>query len=202
MANTFAPFGLKLMGGVPGAAPTAEHVEYQILSTDTNKAFFGDPVKHQASGYVAVWTAGTGVSQLAGIFVGCKYVSTAQGRVLWSPYWPGADAVAGTVYATVIPVSPGSAQRFLVQTANAATTAVAVGIASINLNSDLAMGTGSTTTGISGAYLDINTFNVTATLPFRIMGLYQGVGAGSDSASAYNWVVVQANITQTTGLTT
>jgi hypothetical protein len=200
MANTFAPFGLKQTGGAPGAAPNAEQVEYQIVSTDANKIYFGDPVKLLATGYVAAWTAGTAVSQLAGIFVGCKYLSTSQGRVVWSPYWPGADASSGTVYAYIVPVSPGSPQRFLVQTSNSATTAVAVGQASLFLNADVAMGTGSTANGISGAYLDINTFNTTPTLPFRIMALYPGVGPGSDAASAYNWVIVQANIGQTTGL--
>lgn len=200
MANTFAPFGLRHMGGVPGSAPSAEQVEYQIVYNDSNKIYFGDPVKLLASGYVAAWTAGTAVSQLAGTFVGCKYLSVSRAQVVWSPYWPGADASSGTVYAYIVPVAPGSAQRFLVQTSNSSTTAVAVGQSSLFLNADVAMGTGSTVNGISGAYLDINTFNTTPTLPFRIMGLYQGVGNGSDSASAYNWVVVQANIAQNTGL--
>jgi hypothetical protein len=202
MANTFAPFGLRHMGGIPGTAPNAENAEYQIAYNDTNKIYFGDPVKFLASGYVAAWTAGTGVSQLAGTFVGCKYLSVSRKEVVWSPYWPGADATSGTVYAYVVPVSVGSPQKFLVQTADSNTTAVAVTQAALFINADVAMGTGSTTTGISGAYLDINTFAGTATLPFRIVGLYQGVGNGSDATTAYNWVVVQANITQTTGLTT
>lgn len=200
MPNTFAPFGLRHQAGIPGSAPTAGHVEYQIVSTDTNRIFFGDPVRLLSSGFVAAWTAGTAVSQLAGIFAGCKYLSTSRSEVVWSPFWPGSDAVANTVYATIIPVLAGSAQRFLVQTSNSSTTATAVTISAVGQNADVAMGTGSTATGISGAYLDINTFGTTATLPFRIIGLYEGVGNGSDNASANNWVVVQANINQTTGI--
>jgi hypothetical protein len=200
MANTFAPFGLRQMGGIPGAAPNFEQVEYQIVFSDTNKIYFGDPVKALGTGYVAAWTAGTAVSQLAGTFVGCKYLSVSRSEVVWSPYWPGADATSGTVYAYIVPVLANSAQKFLVQTSNSSTNAVAVTQASLFANADVAMGTGSTVNGISGAYLDINTFNTTPTLPFRIVGLYQGVGNGSDATTAYNWVVVQANIGQNTGL--
>lgn len=200
MPNTFAPFGLRQTGSAPGNAPTAGQTEYQIASNDTTKIYFGDPVKMLNTGYIAAWTASTGVSQLFGVFVGCKYLSTSQGRVVWSPYWPGADATANTVFGYLVPCSPGSFPRFVVQTSNSSTTAVAVTIAAIGQNADVAMGTGSTVTGISGAYLDINTFNTTATLPFRIIGLYPGVGNGSDHTSAYNWVIVQANVAQTTGI--
>ena len=202
MANTFAPFGFSQTGGAPGAAPNAEQAAYPILHSDTNKIYSGDPVKILASGYVAAWTAGTSVDQMFGIFVGCKYLSVSQSRIVWSNYWPGADAVSGSVEAYVVPCSPGTAPRFLVQTGNSSTTAVAVTQADVGINADVAMGTGSTVTGRSGAYLDINTFGTTNTLPFRIIGLYQGVGNGSDAASANNWVIVEANTLKTTGLTT
>jgi hypothetical protein len=62
------------------------------------------------------------------------------------------------------------------------------------------MGTGSTLSGRSGAYLDQYTQGTTSTLPFRIIGLYPGVGNGSDATSANNWVIVEANTLQTTGI--
>ena len=34
----------------------------------------------------------------------------------------------------------------------------------------------------------------TATLPFRVVGLYNGVGNGSDATTDYNWVIVAANV--------
>lgn len=200
MANTFAPFGFRQTGGAPGAAPNAEQLEYRIAHNDTTKIYFGDPVKFLDTGLIAQWTATTVASQLAGVFVGCKYLSVSRGEVVWSPYWPGADAVQNTVYGYVVPCSPGTAPRFLVQTGNSNTTAVAVTQADVFRNADVALGTGNTSNGISGAYLDINTFGTTATLPFRIIGLYNGVGNGSDAASANNWVIVEANTLQTTGI--
>jgi hypothetical protein len=155
------------------------------------------------TGYIAKWTAGTEVSQLFGIFAGCQYLSTSQSRVVWSPYWPGADVASGaqsSVVGYVVPVSPGSAPRFLVQTSDSSTTAVAVTQADVGQNYDVAMGTGNTLNGRSGAYLDISTAATTATLPFRLIGLYQGVGNGSDATTANNWVIVSANTLQTTGI--
>lgn len=204
MANTLAPFGFSQIGGAPGAAPNAEQVTFPIAYNDTTKIYSGDPVKLLNTGYIAQWTASTGVSQMMGIFVGCKYLSTSQGRVVWSPYWPGADVASSaqsSIEAYVVPCSPGTAPRFIVQTADSSTTAVAVTQAAVGQNADVGgLSAGSTVTGRSGAYLDINTFGTTATLPFRIIGLYQGVGNGSDAASAYNWVVVEANTLQTTGI--
>ena len=203
MSNTFAPFGYSQVGGNAGAAPNFEQAPYPILYSDTDKIYTGDPVKIGSNGYIAAWTAGTAVSQLFGIFAGCQYLSTSQSRVVWSPYWPGADVASGaqsSLVGYVVPVSPGSAPRFLVQTGNSSTTAVAVTQASVGQNADVAMGTGNTLNGRSGAYLDISTFGATATLPFRIIGLYQGVGNGSDATSANNWVIVSANTLQTTGI--
>ena len=203
MSNTFAPFGYSQVGGNAGAAPNFEQAAYPILYSDTDEIYTGDPVKIGSNGYISAWTAGTGVSQLCGIFAGCQYLSTSQSRVVFSPYWPGSDVASGaqsSLVGYVVPVSPGSAPRFLVQTGNSSTTAVAVTQASVGQNSDVAMGTGNTLNGRSGAYLDISTFGATATLPFRIIGLYQGVGNGSDATSANNWVIVSANTLQTTGI--
>lgn len=203
MSNTFAPFGYSQVGGNAGAAPNFEQAAYPILYSDTDEIYTGDPVKIGSNGYISAWTAGTGVSQLFGIFAGCQYLSTSQSRVVFSPYWPGSDVASGaqsSLVGYVVPVSPGSAPRFLVQTGNSSTTAVAVTQASVGQNSDVAMGTGNTLNGRSGAYLDISTFGATATLPFRIIGLYQGVGNGSDATSANNWVIVSANTLQTTGI--
>lgn len=199
MTNTFAPFGFSQTGNAEGTAPNFALTTRKILYSDTTKIFTGDPVKMGNGGYVAQWTVGTAVSQLAGIFVGCEYLSTAQGRVIWSPYWPGADTTTDAT-AYIIPASPGSFPTFVVQTANSNTTASACTIADIGQNIDVALGSGSTVNGRSTAYADLYTMNTTATLPFRITGLYPGVGNGSDATSAYNWVIVQANVAGTTGI--
>lgn len=198
MANTLAPFGFKLVSGGMGAAPNFELVKGKILYNNTTAIYRGDPVKMLSTGYLGQWTASTAVSQLWGIFHSCKYISTSQGKLVNSPYWPGADAVSGTVEALLVPCVTAPAPLFLVQSSGTAITQADVGA-----NADVAVGTGSTVGGcFSGASLDQGTLGTTATLPFRIVGLYEGAkGAnGMDHASSYNWVYVRANVAGTTGI--
>lgn len=184
MANTAAPFGFRQYKGT-GSAPTYEQVEMKIASTNTTKIYFGDavvPVTGAATGYITQATAGT--VALAGIFVGCKYLSTSQKRVVWSNYWPGADAT-GDVSAYV--VNDPNAQ-FLVQAGG-----TNVGFSKIGQNIQLNVGTGSTSNGISGMYVESP--NTTATLPFRVVNVVTDPPGqnGTDATSAYNLVVVQFN---------
>jgi hypothetical protein len=203
MANVFAPFGLKPYFGADGAAPTfgLGARPRLIAYNDTTKIYKGDPVKALNTGYVAQWTAATGVSQLAGVFWGTEYYSVSTKQPYFNNYWPGADvATDAKVTAQLIPVNTAVPPMFLIQTANSSTTAVAVTVADIGTNADVALGTGNTNTGFSGAYLDINTFNTTSTLPFKIVDIYQGAGNGNDATSAYNYVIVQANIYSEAGI--
>ena len=181
MANTNAPFGFRQYRGL-GYAPTYEQVVMRIKSDNTTAIFFGDAVIPLSTGYIAQATAST--VQLAGIFVGCKYTSISQKRTVWSNYWPGSDA-NGDIEAYVVN-DPNA--RFVVQAGG-----TAIGIADINANIQLNVGTGNTATGISGMYVENP--NTTDTLPFRIVGLVQDPpGAnGTDISSAYNQVIVAFN---------
>lgn len=199
MANVLAPFGFSQTGISGGSAPTFGMTKQKIAVGNATKIFQNDPVKILSTGYIAQWTAATGASQLYGIFAGCTYVSVAQSKTVWSPYWPGADAAADAT-ALIVPCSPGSFPTFLVQTNNSAGGATAVTLADIGQNIDVSLGAGNTFTGLSTAYADQNTQGVTATLPFRITGLYEGVGNGSDATSANNWIFVTANVAQNTGI--
>lgn len=188
MANTQAPFGFNQFKGT-GSSPTYELVEMLISSANGTAIFWGDavvPVTGAATGYIKQATAST--VALAGIFYGCKYLSTSQKRVVWSRYWPGSDAT-GDVTAYV--VNDPNAQ-FTVQAGAAAIT-----FASVGQNIQLAVGTGNTNTGQSGMF--VQTPGTTATLPFRITALVlDPPGAnGTDPATAYNNVVVQFNNTLT-----
>jgi len=201
MANVFAPQGLLSYGGADGAAPTYGFKNAKILYSNTDKIFYGDPVMLDSGGYVQQWDPATGVSQMVGIFRGCKYYSLSNKQTIFPNYWPGADvATNADITAYIEPVNTATPPMFLVQTADSNTTAVAVTQASVGSNADVALGSGNTNNGMSTAYLDIHTFGTTATLPFRIVEIWNGVGNGSDKTSAYNYVVVQANIYQETGL--
>jgi hypothetical protein len=181
MANTNAPFGFRQYRGL-GSAPTYEQSVRLIASADTTAVYFGDPVSNLNTGYITRATAGT--AQIAGIFVGCKYLSTSQKRTVWSNYWPGADASAA-VEAYIVD-DPNA--QFVVQAGG-----TAIGLADMGLNIQFNLGTGNANTGISGAYVESPA--VTATLPFRIIGFIESPpGAnGTDITSAYNQIIVGFN---------
>ena len=185
MANTNAPFGFLPEGTVGGAGPNFRLSKRLIASTNATAIYTGDavvPVTGSVTGYIQQATAST--VQMAGIFWGCKYLSVSQGRQVWSRYWPGSDA-NGDVTAYVID-NPDA--EFVVQAGG-----TAIGLTSLNLNVQLAVGTGSTITGQSGMYVQ-NPAN-TSTLPFTITGFVQDpTGAnGTDITTAYNWVKVTFN---------
>jgi hypothetical protein len=188
MANTFAPFGFRQVAGT-GSAPTYEQVTMAIASNNSTAIFFGDavvPVTGSATGYIKQATAST--VALAGIFVGCTYLSTAQKRTTWSNYWPGSDAT-GDVTAYVVN-DPNA--KFVVQAGG-----TNVGFSKIGQNIQLNVGTGNTANGISGMYVESPA--TTATLPFRVVDVVsQPPGAnGTDITAAYNYVIVQFNNTLT-----
>ena len=214
MSNNNAPFGLRQEQSATGAGSNFEMIYRQIAYDNATAIYTNDPVKQLDTGYIAQWSAGTAVSQMIGIFMGCEFLSALTGKMTSSPYWPGSGQVASTAQSTIIakiaPINLAIPSRFIVQS-----DATGVAFADIGMNIDLAMGTGSTITGISGAYLNLATLNTTATLPFRIVGLYGGLpgagGAGgiqpgstgpySGSATgAYNWAVVMSNNVGTTGI--
>ena len=212
MANSNSPFGLLQIGlnGSPVTNGAMEERRNGILSTNNTAFYTGDLIKAVAGGYLEQWSAGTAVSQLWGVFQGCRYASAAQQTILLNKYWPGSgNAVAGTVLAQYIPAILSPPPLFVIQTDSTGIT-----VADIGANADVNVGTGSTTSGKSGMYLDVGTLATTATLPLRIvdlwanraMGGFPEQAGGSSSlvpgtqAGAYNWAVVVLNVTLTTGI--
>lgn len=188
MPNTLAPFGFRHLGNTDGASPTFGMITKKIKSDNTTDIFYGDPVKLLNTGYIGQWTASTAVSQLAGIFAGCQYNASGTGELVRSKFWPGTGNT-GDVTAFIIPCNLSVPGKFVVQNSGTVIT-----LADIGANADVSVGTGSQTTGISGATLDQATLGTTATLPFRIVDLWNGVGNGSDATTDYNWVIVAANV--------
>lgn len=181
MANTYAPFGFRQYSG-NGSAPTYEQVRMYIKSDYTTAIFFGDAVLQDSNGYVT--RAGDGpTTQLAGVFVGCKYLSVAQKRTVWSNYWPGSDN-NGDVTAYVVN-DPNA--RFVAQAASG----LNITQADVGGSISLAGGSGgNTANGISGMYL--NTVGTSSTAPFRIIGLVtEPPGAnGTDTTANANYAIV------------
>jgi hypothetical protein len=185
MANTNAPFGFRQYSG-NGSAPTYEQVEVQIAYNATN-IFYGDPVEPDANGLVVQGDGTTAAAGIAGIFVGCKYLSVSQKRTIWSNYWPGSDvASTSTVYGYIVN-DPNA--KFIVQTGSTAATQ-----STVNLNVPYAIGSGNTANGISAATVDVANAAVTTTLPFRVVSLVTDPpGSAGTEAGAYNYVIVAFN---------
>jgi hypothetical protein len=194
MANTNSPFGFRQFSNSGGAAPTYGQSKYRIAAGNATPIYFGDPVQpvvSTATGYIIQGTASTTI--IAGIFVGCEYLSTSQKRTVRSLYWPGADAT-GDVTAWVIDdpnalfVVQGGSTTFNISGTLSSWTSSPVG-----QYAQYTVGSGNTTTGQSGAYL--SAVGTTVTYPFIVRDLITAPpGAnGADPTTAYNWVVVGFN---------
>jgi hypothetical protein len=198
MANTSAPFGFSQQAGL-GSAPTYEQYEQGNGGIDYNATviYYGDPVNRVSTsdGTIAqsAGSAGASTVTMAGIFIGCKYLSTVVGRTVWSNYWPGGSPVSSGNQSTISAwiINDPNAQ-FLVQSDSTGVTQAQVGA-----NFDFAIGTGTAANGKSGAYL-LHTPVTTAAYPFRLQGLYLNPpGANGTSSGAYNYAIVSFNNVET-----
>lgn len=190
MANINAPFGCTLHSALSGTVN--DQLEWQfngIDNADTNPIGYGDPLKRLNTGYLACWTAGVAVSQMAGIFAGCEYLSISQGKRIRNSYWPGTDA-AGDVDVMYYPCNLAIPSKFRIQT-----NSTGVALADIGKLYDLTMAVCNLTTGQSQSYIDVSSASDTATVPFRLLALASSTMKGNGTqAGAYNIGIFAANV--------
>lgn len=199
MANTNAPFGLRLLQRQNDATPSfgLGMDPLKIASNNTTKIAKGDILLRLSTGYVTAAVAAlstTGRDQAVGIFWGCQYLSVSQGKRVVSPYWPGGDA-SGDVDVVYIPLGGFPNARFVAQTL---LTSLAFEDIGENIDIAYAAPTVYGSWARSNVTLAQSTLGTTSTLPFRIVGLwsqYQRNNGqpGTDNASNYNWAVVAFN---------
>jgi hypothetical protein len=200
MANTNAPFGFRQYSGT-GSAPTYEQVPV-VIAYNAPAIFFNDPVEPTNAGTVVRGDGTTVAGGIAGIFVGCQYLSVSQKRTVWSNYWPGSDVAATNTVLGYVVNDPNA--KFLVQS-----NSVGITQAEVNSNIGYDIGTGNTANGISGAFVTESSISTSADLPFRIISLVtQPPGssgtetvAGGYASGAYNWIIVAFNNVTTKTLT-
>jgi hypothetical protein len=196
--NVNAPFGFRQYAGT-GASPTYEQVELGNGGIDYNAAaiFYGDPVVRVGSGdgtiTQAAGAAGGSTVTMAGIFVGCKYLSAAISRIVWSNYWPGGSPTTSANQSAISAwIINDPAAQFLVQSDSTGVTQAGVGS-----NFDFNIGTGTAANGLSGAFL-LHTGVTTAAYPFRLNSLVLSPpGAAGTASGAYNLAVVAFNNVET-----
>ena len=193
MANTAAYNGFQQYSGT-GSAPTYEQVAVQI-AYNASAIYYGDPVNPDANGYVVVGvtSSSSGNTQIAGVFVGCKYLSVSQKRTVWSNYWPGSDVASTSVVEGYIINDPNA--KFVAQFGN-----VSVAQSYVNSGVGFNIGTGNANNGISGAYLA--TLATDNTMPFKVVSLVTDPpGANGTEAGAYQKAIVAFNNVSTKQLT-
>lgn len=202
MANTNAPFGFRQYRG-RGSTPSYEQVTFKNGGIDYNATviYYGDPVVRVGTGdgtiKQAAGAAGGSTVTMAGIFHGCKYLSTVTKKTEWSNYWPGGSPVTSGNQSTIeaYVINDPNAQ-FVVQS-----DSTGVAQADVGANFDFNIGTGTAANGLSGAYL-LHTGVTTAAYPFTLQELVlDPPGANGTASGAYNLAVVSWNNVETRQLT-
>ena len=202
MANTSAPFGFRQYRG-RGTTPSFEQVTFGNGGIDFNATviYNGDPVVRVGSGdgtiKQAVGSAGGSTVTMAGVFVGCKYLSTVTKKTEWSNYWPGGSPVTSGNQSTI--------EAYVINDPNAQFVAqsdsTGLAQADVGTNLDFNIGTGTAANGQSGAFL-IHGGATTAALPFTFQELVLNPpGANGTASGGFNLAVVSFNNVETRQLT-
>lgn len=171
-ANTLAPSGFwdarLWTGSVPNYAINGRQLPYNYGSNIAR----GDPVYMTTSGVLALYTVGG--TTIDGIAYGFTYFdpnNIMSGR--FHPAWLQPTLTSTTIVTGEVQTDPNMV--FMAQARGTALTATSIG-----LNIDIYTGTSGvpvTGSGQSTCALDAGNVHATATLPFRIVGIY-GVTPG------------------------
>lgn len=158
MANVDAPRGLVPRRHKNGAPYSGASNRYYVAAGESNNIFIGDPVSltgtGDAAGVPAVERSGVG-DAIVGVVVGYENL-TSDG--LSQTYRPASTA-------GYLLVADDPDLEYTIQSAGT------FAVASIGLNADIVIGTGSTSLGTSGVELDQSTAATTNTLALRILGI-------------------------------
>jgi hypothetical protein len=183
MPNTQAPFGLRPIRRLDGAAWTGTFTQCKAQNT-SGALNRGDLVQQLVDGTVAVGAAAVG-HNIRGVYDGCHYQLAALGYNIWSNYWPGSGAI-GMVDVFIV---DDPAVVFEGQS-----DAGIIAFADIGGNVDVVVH--ASTTGFSKWGLGAATTTASLNFPFKIIGLGNNgvyISDGYDSTSAFNIVEVAWN---------
>jgi hypothetical protein len=189
MSNVNSPFGFRDAGLIPGGASNFT-LSKGLMAYNASAVYWGDPLII-SSGKLAVATVtGNTGAAIAGVAVYFTWISTAQGKRAYQPWYPGSDSV-GNADVTVHYISDPNC-LLVCQSSGTAIPQTVVG-----QYANFTTGTPSTLIGSSGMSLDQTTLNATAgALPFQVVGFPIAPALNSDITSSYNLVFVKmANIT-------
>jgi hypothetical protein len=160
------PYGFRPLNRIDGLPYAGAFRQIPIASTYNTAIYDGDPVAIVTGGTIAKSsTSGSEVTSavIAGIFVGVQYVN-AQGQTVQAQYYPGTSVTSALAY---VVDDPMAAFQVAVGYANGVVTTVAQN--AVGTNMSYYAGTGSTTTGDSGAWVTAASGANTSTLPWRVI---------------------------------
>ena len=179
MANKDASFGLKpvkMMGGSPYSGGQSR---YRIAANYGTSIFQGDLVMQVTGGGIEIHADG-GTVPIVGVFNGCMYTDPTTSEQVFSNFYP-ASTNASDIIAFV---HDDPNMVFEIQADDTFPVADLFG------NFDIVYtNSGSTTTGISGAELDVTTGATTTNLPLKAIDISQDP-ENSDVGSANTNVLV------------
>ena len=185
MANQDAAFGLRPVGRIGGMPFTGGQSRYRIAANHGTNIFQGDLVKQVTGGHIERHDAGDTVP-IVGVFNGVQYTDPTTKEQKFSNFYP-ASTNASDIIALVID-DPNVIYEIQCD--------AAFPIADLFGNFDIVhTSAGSTTTGISGAELDVTTGATTAGLPIKAIDISQDPENSDVASDATNvHVVIQNSI--------
>ena len=185
MANQDAAFGMRPVGRIGGMPFTGGQSRYRIAANHGTNIFQGDLVKQVTGGHIERHDAGDTVP-IVGVFNGVQYTDPTTKEQKFSNFYP-ASTNASDIIALVID-DPNVIYEIQCD--------AAFPIADLFGNFDIVhTSAGSTTTGISGAELDVTTGATTAGLPIKAIDISQDPENSDVSSDATNvHVVIQNSI--------
>ncbi len=191
MANTNVAFGLKPIN-TAGSAPATQGTNAYFIDSSASAIYQGSMVKADNGGEIVICSATGDTEAPVGVFAGCEYVSSVTGKKVFSNYWPGSGA--NTNFDIIGYVYDNPLQRFVIAT-DATITNKATAVAAIFENSQFNNGaSGSTTTGISSAQLDVATLDAAnASLPLKIVGILDDPENADFTAAGIPMIVMLNN---------
>jgi hypothetical protein len=191
MANVNVAFGLKPIN-TAGSAPATGGTNAYFIDSAASAIYQGSPVKADNGGEIVIASATGDTQALVGAFAGCEYVSSTTGKKVFSNYWPGSGA--DTNFDIIGYVYDNPMQRFLVCT-DASFTNEATARAAIFENALFSSGaSGSTTTGVSSAAMDIDGLSSADTsAPLKIVGIQKDVENEDFTAAGIQMIVMINN---------
>ena len=182
MANQDAAFGMRHVGRIGGPATNVQN-RYRIAANYGTAIFKGDMVMQVTGGGVEVHADG-GTVPIVGVFNGCRYTDPTSGKETFSNFYP-ASTNASDIEAFII---DDPMAIFEIQ------ADAAFPVADLFGNFDIVYtSSGSTTTGLSGAELDVTTGATTATLPLKAIDISRDPDNSDVSSDATNVLVVIQN---------